>query len=66
MPPKDPFKRVPSEDEAGVDIAVRNPDPVGDDNLNVALEPEGLRGEPQKEAEERLFLGWLFGRWGWL
>ena len=44
---------------------MRNPDPEGDDNLNVALEPEGLR-EPQKEAEERLFLGWLFGRWGWL
>ena len=64
MPPKDPFKRVP-EEEGGVDIAVRNPgSPNDSESSNVALEPEGLRGKPQKEAEERLFLGWLFGRLG--
>ena len=40
---------------------MRNPE--DSEISNVALEPEGLRGEPQKEAEERLFLGWLFGRW---
>ena len=64
---KDPFKRgkaarrkpTPAEYQ-GVDIAVRKPTPDAGDSFGAAG-PDADEG-PQKEAEERLFLGWLFGR----
>ena len=54
-----PFKK-PIPDQ-GVDLATRKP-PQDDavDSSNAAEEPGG--DGPPKQAQERLFLGWLFGR----
>ena len=65
---KDPFKRgkaarrkpTPAEYQ-DVDIAVRKPTPDAAGDSFGAAGPDADEG-PQKEAEERLFLGWLFGR----